>query len=504
MVLVGFSLYKFVFAAETPTEKSVSKLQYDSNITNAEKQEITKAIKSQAIAFNGQIKVSVVTTFDATNAKNILATYVPVTNVYATRQTVTKAELSQTTLYVSAKIDSVAKTEIAKLLNIDKSKLTENMDSPDQLKKSDIALIPASQLTKNIKLLRLDDAFYLDSFNKGAIFRQAQFSGTDSKKLNALQLSSLPSKENTFTVNQTGVTALTRIMMKKLNQVSDPTYFSKYIGDFLAASDLTHISNEVSFKTGCGYSNTSFCSDPRFIETLKASGIDLVELTGNHNNDTGNQYNTETINLYHSLGWKTFGGGLNTVEAAKYYISNQKKSKIAFLGYNYPDSPSGTPIAHSTTAGANSFDFEKIKKDISNAKKESDFVIVDVQFWECYAYPNGFIEFPECDKPIGDQKEVFRQLVDLGADMVVGTQAHQPQTYEIYKDKPIYYGLGNLYFDQTQWPGTERGIILTHYFVGGKLIQTKLSPTVYDTSLQTRLMSDEDAVSLLIRLDAAR
>ena len=99
---------------------------------------------------------------------------------------------------------------------------------------------------------------------------------------------------------------------------------------------------------------------------------------------------------------------------------------------------------------------------------------------------------------------MFRKIVDLGADMVIGTQAHQPQTYEVYKGKPIYYGLGNLYFEQTQWPGTERGIILSHYFVGSKLIQTKLSPTVYDENLQTRLMDNSGAVYLLERLKTAR
>ena len=127
-----------------------------------------------------------------------------------------------------------------------------------------------------------------------------------------------------------------------------------------------------------------------------------------------------------------------------------------------------------------------------------------MQYWECYAYPDGYIEFPECDIPIGEQEAVFKQIADLGADMVVGTQAHQPQTYEIYNGKPIYYGLGNLYFDQTSWPGTERGIILTHYFAKGELLQTKLSPTIYGDALQTELASETQAEYLLNRLENAR
>ena len=99
---------------------------------------------------------------------------------------------------------------------------------------------------------------------------------------------------------------------------------------------------------------------------------------------------------------------------------------------------------------------------------------------------------------------MFKQIIDLGADMVVGSSAHQPQTYQLYNGKPIYYGLGNLYFEQTRWPGTERGIILTHYFAGGKLLQTKLSPTVYNKTFQTRLMDNNEALFLLNRLNTAR
>jgi len=107
---------------------------------------------------------------------------------------------------------------------------------------------------------------------------------------------------------------------------------------------------------------------------------------------------------------------------------------------------------------------------------------------------------PACDAPISGQEEFFRELIDFGADMVVGTQAHQPQTYEFYNGKPIYYGLGNLFFDQTYWPGTERGIILTHYFYNGKLLQTRLAPTVYDEDLQVETMDTDSAEQFLTRL----
>ncbi len=478
LLIGGFLVWKFVLPS--PIERTISSLKFDDSVSEDEKQKITQAITNQNLTISSDTTFSVRTTTEPETTL-IVGAYVPVTGFYDSRQTVTSAELKE-------QIDALPGAP-GTVTDIDSTSVT---------------LIPFEQLTDKVKLLNLDGQFYLDSFNRGAVFRQAVFTSSGASALDGLKFSGLPSKESVLKINQTGVTALTRLMMRKLSSVGDATYFSAKIGDFLADADITHVSNEVSFREGCGYSNVSFCSPMEFIETLKDSGVDLVEITGNHNNDNGSSYNTDTIEMYRELGWNTFGGGLNKTEAAKPYIADQKGSKIAFLGYNMADGLGSGAIATDTTAGANYYTEEKAKADITAAKQNSQFVIVDIQYAECQAYPSGYVEFPECDGPISGQQEDFQKIIDLGADMVIGSSAHQPQTYELYKGKPIYYGLGNLYFEQTQWPGTERGIVLTHYFSGGKLLQTKLTPTEYHTEYQTAPMSDKDAVWLLGRLKNAR
>lgn len=503
LVIVGFVIYQFYFAP--PAEFNVVKqASFGPNVSEREKKQIEDSIRTQIEGYDGNFTVDVTTGYTYTSGAQLLTAYVPVTNSYSTRQSVTSAELAGQSILLPQDTEAVVKTSLAKVLGVTEDQFIPWDGATDGIDAGSIALIPVDQLKSDFKLLRLDDSYYLDSFNSGAIYREATFDEGIAQTFSTLKLNSLPVKEDTLKVNQTGVTALTRLMMRKLNTVKDPLYFSEYIGDFLSDADITHVSNEVSFKKGCTYSDTLFCSPPEMIEVLKASGVDVVELTGNHNNDVGSQYNTESIELYKSLGWQTIGGGLNASEASKFYVADQKSSKVAMLAYNFPDSPNGGAIATATKAGANSFDFDKIKADIESAKQQSDYVIVNVQFWECYAYPEGYSEFPECDKPIGTQAETFKKIVDLGASMVVGTSAHQPQTYEIYNGAPIYYGLGNLYFDQDRWPGTERGIILTHYFREGNLIQTKLTPTVYDGDYQTRIMTEEESTYLLDRLNAAR
>ncbi len=477
-----------------------SSLRFGGSVSPAEQQTIRKVLALASQKSNISQPIEVKTSLSTSNPDLVLNAYVPVTNVYASRQSVTSAELAKSAVYVPDDMDAISRTALSQALAISPTKLLRLKTATKDINSSAVAFVPVSQLSLDIKLLAFNGDYYLDSFNRGAVFRQVDF-GTI---VNGLKLNSLPKKTSVLKVNMTGTTALTRKFILKLPTVNDASFFSQKIGPFLADADITHVSNEVSFQEGCKISTSVFCAPPQMIDVLKASGVDLVELTGNHNNDVGAENDAATIKLYHSLGWQTVGGGLNSTEAAKPYIANQKGSKIAFLAYNDADGPHSGAIAGAAQAGANAFNFEKVKADIIAAKKQAQFVIVDVQYLECYAYPDGYVIYPVCDGPIPNQEQDFRQIADLGANIVIGTQAHHPQTYENYRGVPIYYGLGNLYFDQVEWPDTERGMILTHYFAAGKLLQTKLSPTVFDTNLQTHLTTNDDASAFLQRLGAAR
>jgi len=379
-----------------------------------------------------------------------------------------------------------------------------------------VAFIPIQDLTFDYKLLNLDGKYFLDDV-KGGIRKTliAEINNIDDSfilgvlKKNIEEL--LPenfNEENIAKVNMTGVTAISRNLAKKIEASGDDAYPAKNIGDFLADADLTHTSNEVSFVEGCTpQASMRFCSAPQYIKTLEASGIDVVSLTGNHNNDYGASSNTSTINTYIEKGWDYFGGGLDAEDAAKILYKEVNGSTIAFIGYNYYDTMLGTgAIATSSHAGANSYSESKMEGDIIEAHENADIVIVDFQFQECYSYPSSDVIYPVCYKPLSypDQKGVFRLAIIYGADIVVGVQAHQPQTYELYGDGIIFYGLGNLFFDQTPWIGTRQGMVLTHYFYNGEHIQTKITPTIYENDMQTRIATEEEGDLLLELLKEAR
>ncbi len=381
-------------------------------------------------------------------------------------------------------------------------------ETPDELftnESESYSLIDFDALDYKKHLLKLNGSYYLDSFESGAVFKIIKFESEKySDEIAPLVGDTFnieaPSKETVLTFAQTGVTALSRGMNRKLYSVGDAKYFASNIKDFLSSFDLTHTSNESSFTNYA--SSANICSDPRFVDTLTEIGLDIVELTGNHNQDCGDQAARNTIDTYVANNIQMVGGGKTAAEAAVPLQINQKGSGITFLAYN--QSTGGA--TYDATPGANQYYEENAVAEINAAKERGDFVIVDIQYYECNAYASTY-EDPICDRAnssAGDQIGFFRHLIDLGADVVVGTSAHQAQTYELYGNGAIYYGLGNLFFDQVWWPGTTRSLVLGHYFYKGKLLQTKLTATVFDNNMQTRLLDEETTKWWLTRLQSVR
>ncbi len=64
--------------------------------------------------------------------------------------------------------------------------------------------------------------------------------------------------------------------------------------------------------------------------------------------------------------------------------------------------------------------------------------------------------------PTERQKEIARNLVDAGADLIIGAHPHRVQGVEFYKGKPIFYSLGNFQFDSNP-PGDESVIAKITY-----------------------------------------
>ncbi|MDO4742051.1 MAG: CapA family protein [Candidatus Saccharibacteria bacterium] len=476
LIVLAGTFFGVQFMAKTGVFKVFGKVYYDESLNEAET-EALKTIFNEEVKLDKDVSFSAYDTFEwpELNENEFLVNiYVPVTDFYDMR-------------------DGVS------------FETPEEFFSEALKEESSFKVIDISELDYKFRLLELNGAYYLDDLKAGAVFRVVKaeseyFSEEILPLIGEIFTRTLPSKETILTFAQTGVTALSRRMNTKMNQVGSGAYFAEGIKDFLSSFDLTHTSNESSFSNYASASN--ICSDRRFFETLTMIGLDIVELTGNHNVDCGDASASESIDIYVNNGIRVVGGGKNAEEAALPLQIEQKGNNITMFAYNL----STGGATHDNTPGANQYYEEVASEQISSAKARGDFVIVDIQYYECNEYAST-TEDTTCDyagSMAGDQVGFFRHLIDLGADIVVGTSAHQPQTFELYGDGVIYYGLGNLFFDQFWWPGTTRSLVLVHYFKDGELLQTRIMPTVYDSNMRTELMSGEDRRWFLERLANAR
>ena len=264
----------------------------------------------------------------------------------------------------------------------------------------------------------------------------------------------------------TGVTAITR-NTGLMADAKGPDFLIENVKSHFQNSDFVHISNEVSFDPNCVYikydPRYKFCTKERDFKTLLDLNTNIVELTGNHNKDFGAKPYKLTYDWYKKQGIKTFGGGLNEQQANTPLIITLKDGKkMAFIGYNQA-CPVGECAKGTNKSGANRYNREKARKLLYDLKKNKkiDIVFASVQFTEVDSY-----------KPHSKQIAISYDLLNFGADVVYGSQAHQVQEIEFYKGKPLFHGLGNFLFDQIHRVGVRRGYFLHHYIYNGKVVQS--------------------------------
>ncbi len=284
----------------------------------------------------------------------------------------------------------------------------------------------------------------------------------------------------------TGVTAITRATGVAC-QDHGIAWLTANLRDQFATADYVHVSNEVSFKADCQYvakSTYQFCTRPGDFQALADLHVNVVELTGNHNRDFGDQPFRDTYRWYLQHGMATFGAGLDPESAnAPILLPLADGKTLGIIGFN-ESCPLHECAKQPGEVGANAYDEQKAIADVEALRRDygADFVMVTVQFreWDNAA-------------PTKSQKEIAHALVEHGADLVYGSQAHQLQWLEFYKGKPIYFGIGNFLFDQIHRTGVRQAFFVHHYFWHGRLVHSAPVWTFMALDRQPTLATPEQA-----------
>lgn len=170
----------------------------------------------------------------------------------------------------------------------------------------------------------------------------------------------------------------------------------------------------------------------KMLDAISYMGFDCVTLANNHFLDQGENGVKTTISELDYRCIDYVGGGNNIEEASKVLYKDIVGKTLAIINCCEHE----FSIATETTGGANPLNPIRQFYAIQEAKNKADYVLVII---------HGGHEHHQLPSP--RMVETYRFYVDAGADAVVNHHQHCFSGYEVYKGKPIFYGLGNLFFD---------------------------------------------------------
>ena len=167
---------------------------------------------------------------------------------------------------------------------------------------------------------------------------------------------------------------------------------------------------------------------------LQELGVNVCTLANNHILDEGLESCLFTKTLLEENGFYTVGVGNTELESGEILYLSKNGETLALINCCEHE----FSVADKDRGGACPLDPIKQYYKIREAKEKADFIIV---------ITHGGHEFFQL--PSLRMVDTYRFFVDAGADAVINHHQHCYSGYEFYKEKPIFYGLGNLLFD---WP----------------------------------------------------
>lgn len=198
-------------------------------------------------------------------------------------------------------------------------------------------------------------------------------------------------------------------------------------------------------------------AQPEHLDALARAGFHVATLAGNHIHDAGPAGIEDTAAKLETLGIATAGAGRHLAAARAPAIVAHAGRRVGVLSYNCVGpregwatskkfgcayvkvlthyeldyaSPGGPPRIYTFTDPDS---LAAMADDIAQLRKSVDVVVVALH--KGVGHTPAKIEMYE--------RPVSQAAIDAGADIVVGHHAHILRGIEVYRDKPIFHGLGN-------------------------------------------------------------
>ncbi len=219
---------------------------------------------------------------------------------------------------------------------------------------------------------------------------------------------------------------------------------------------------------------------PDNVPCITAARLDCCVLANNHVLDYGYSGLLETLDTLQRSGVRTAGAGRNSAEAAApAVIEVPGKGRVMILGFGTPTS--GIPASWAATedrpgvnllAELSANVVERLGPTLRSVKRPGDVLVASMHWggnWG-FAVPEEHVRFAH-------------GLIRAGVDVVHGHSSHHLRPIEVFEDKLILYGCGDLLDDYEGITGYEefRDVLGLMYFPiidvsTGRLCDLRMTP----------------------------
>lgn len=306
-----------------------------------------------------------------------------------------------------------------------------------------------------------------------------------------------PSVEPLTTLLFTGVIVPARCVQAAIDERDDNDYVYDEVRSIvqdadLAVGTLNATISDYPPHTGC-VPTYVLVGDAANADAAQRAGFDVMSVATNHIKNCGpancgDRAFFDTLDNLRRVGIIPVGAGANHAEAMQPVVVevNGVRFGIVSLGQIEP-----MAFAGEDTPGIAVLTPENLRAAVAAARQVSD-VVIAMPHWgpEDVPWPNHI------------QRDLARQLVEAGADIVVGNHTHVVQAMQEIDEVPVFYGLGNFVFDQGL-RDHKQGAILKLNFVGNRYAGYEFIPTHVDRDGTVHIAAPEEAAEVLQRIDSA-
>jgi poly-gamma-glutamate capsule biosynthesis protein CapA/YwtB (metallophosphatase superfamily) len=276
--------------------------------------------------------------------------------------------------------------------------------------------------------------------------------------------------------------------------LSDPATAFGPIGSVLRSADFTALNLETAVTSqGTPEPKTyHFRTTPAAFTALRDGGVSLVTLANNHVLDYGQVGLADTLAAAQAARFPYVGIGVNADAAWAPYVATINGTSIAVIGVSQVAELASSWVATDTRPGeANAIDLTRTLAAVRAAKRLAKIVIVFMHWGT---------EGESC--PDSNQLALAPQLAAAGADIIIGSHAHELQGSGWLGHTFVAYGMGNFLWWENSY-STATGVLELTLHPGAPLT-AQFIPAVVSSTGQPIELTGSAAEAAAVRYASLR